>query len=110
MKARLDALSVASTLDAPGNDQYLGFRLSDNTCTPSEKRFCRIERAAFYLVHPRSPISGRDLEHFLGHAAFLLQLRPELLCLLNACYVYVRTSYPFRQPLWKSVQAELRQL
>ena len=66
----------------------------------------KIERASYHLAFTRDAISGRDLEHYLGHVGFLLPLRPEMYSMLGSVYTFVRASYTRRQPLWRSVQRD----
>ncbi len=51
-------------------------------------------------------MSGRQLEHELGHAIHMMLLKRELLCIFRACYDFIQSSYDKPVKIWKSVAKE----
>ena len=107
MVEELARLGVASTMNADVAD-CLGFSLEDFLWTPSKAKSTKLERSSFYLHTTRDPISGQQLESFVGVFMHVAVLRSEILAVLSSTYRFIQDSYLKKQPLWNSVQKEMR--
>ena len=67
-------------------------------------------RAALGPLLRGSPVTGKDLEHIVGHIITILLVNRLALSFLGHVYDFIKGSNLRKQPLWKSVREELRQI
>ena len=109
MKDSLAKLAIVSTLDNEDAQAYVGFEHHQRRYRrPLRKKFWRLERGLFFLALTHDKVSGQQLEHVCGHLVHSAGVRHPLMSILSSVYAFIRKSYRRFQPLWASVQKELR--
>ena len=56
------------------------------------------------------PISGKQMEHIVGHLNFVCLTQRLSLSVLSHTYTYIHECYHLRRPVWKTVKRELRNM
>lgn len=89
--------------------ELLGFELTKcrTRWRPTRKKFWRLAGAPQFALERGACVSGRELR-LVGHIVSVLLLKRELLSVLCSTYTFMSRSYERRQPLWRSVRAELQ--
>ena len=78
-----------------------------HTVRVSKRRTWRLALAIDHILN-LSEVSGKTLEHILGHYTWAGLVRREALALVQACYSFIHAYRDQRAPLWDSVRRELR--
>ena len=77
-----------------------------HTARVSRKRAWRLALAIRSLLAAQE-VSGKTLEHVIGHFTWAALARRETLCLIQHCYSFIKSNYLKKAPLWDSVRKEL---
>ncbi|CAK0855849.1 unnamed protein product, partial [Prorocentrum cordatum] len=104
---------AAAGVDAapePAGAPLLGFEL-DPTGTqwrPTARKFWKVALALRTLGWGRQRRTGRQIARAVGHASAIMLLRPEMLSIFSAVYVFADRYFGQPARVWASVRRELR--
>ncbi|CAK0899549.1 unnamed protein product, partial [Prorocentrum cordatum] len=104
---------AAAGVDAspePAGAPLLGFEL-DSTGTqwrPTARKFWKVALALRTLGWGRQRRTGRQIARAVGHASAIKLLRPEMLSIFSAVYVFADRYFGQPARVWASVRRELR--
>jgi hypothetical protein len=96
----MEATELATTLG--GRIDGAGLRAG-----PTSARLQKIRGGLLAIVKGRA-ISGKDMEHMVGHILTIALISRLSMSIIQHCYDFIRDSYHHKIPVWKSVLTELR--